>query len=72
MKTKSSRSAFFVPRVLLAFGLLCAGLLLALVGFGGFASSPAQAQGPKPSEKTPGAPDVVAMIGPVSQDQDLR
>ncbi|MDQ6765670.1 MAG: dockerin type I domain-containing protein, partial [Verrucomicrobiota bacterium] len=41
-------------------------------GFGGFASSPAQAQGPKPSEKTPGAPDVVAMIGPVSQDQDLR
>ena len=73
MKNKvTSISAFFRPRVLLAFGLVFSGIILALVGFGAFPGPSAQAQGPKENAKTPGAPDVIAMVGPVSQDQDLR
>ncbi len=73
MKNKvTSISAFFRPRVLLAFGLVFSGIILALVGFGAFPGASAQAQGSKENAKTPGAPDVIAMVGPVSQDQDLR
>jgi hypothetical protein len=73
MKNKITfKSAFFNPRVLLAFALVFSAIILALGGFGVFSSASAQAQGPKENTTTPGAPDVVAMVGPVSQDQDLR
>ncbi len=43
-KTSASQSAFFNPRVLLGFVLCSLGLLLALLGFSVYSSSPALAQ----------------------------
>src|SRR4029077_795433 len=76
MKKKlSSKSAFFNVRVLIALFVFLAGVFLALVGFGAFSSVSAQANGTKSDQQTkaaPGLPDVVAMVGPVRLDQDLR
>ncbi len=85
MKKKSRKhSAFFEPRVFISFLLLFGASLLALTGFG----LQADAQGPRPAAvmvaaSAPAststavasdrpAPDVVKMVGPVSQDLDLR
>src|SRR4051794_29897862 len=75
MKKKSPKySAFFEPRVFLSFLLLFGAALLAFSGFG----LPAEAQGPTPRvaamapAPSKGGPDVVRMVGPVSQDTDLR
>src|SRR2546421_219292 len=75
MKKKSAtQSAFFNLRVLIALVVVSAGVFLALLGFGAFSKAIAQVPnqniaGPQPS--TP-QPDVVALIGPVRLDQDLR
>ena len=73
MKKKStSKSAFFNLRVLLAFVLGSVGVFLALLGFGIYPGSSAWAQGLKQNQKVGGAPQLVPMVGPVSQDLDLR
>src|SRR3954447_25697803 len=79
MKKKTSKySAFFEPRVFISFLLLFGASLLAMTGFG----LPAEAQAPKtirvasaPITATPpaaGAPDVVRMVGPFSENRDLN
>ena len=71
-------AGFFDLRVLIASVLCLAAVLIALAAAGVYlGSSKAQAQ-PGPASKilapvnSPGAPDVVAMVGPVRLDQDLR
>jgi len=75
MKKKSvSKSAFFNPRALIGFGLCVVGVFLALLGFGTFSNVFAQ-RSPRsgPQTQAPsGPPDIVQMVGPVRQDQDLR
>jgi len=80
-KNSASQSAFFNPRVLIGFIFCLAGVFLALLGFGAFSNVFAQAKGTKtgpqtnPSNGTQapfGPPDVVQMVGPVAQNQDLR
>src|SRR5690349_4654504 len=80
MKKKStSKSAFFNLRVLLGLVLALAGVCIALLGFGAFASAFAQAkradnnQSAK-NQDAPGTqtPDVVRLVGPVRLDQDVR
>jgi hypothetical protein len=60
------------PRVVIAVAFFSIGSLLALLGFGLFTGAPAFAQRPRQSRDARITPDVVPMIGPVSQDQDLR
>src|SRR5229473_8038755 len=82
MKKKlNSKSAFFNARVLIGLFVFLAGVFLALLGFGAFSNVFAQAKGTKtgpetnPSNGTQarvGPPDVVQMVGPVAQNQDLR
>src|SRR5450759_3838987 len=70
MKKKSaSQSAFFNPRTLIGFGFCLLGLLLALLAYTAYPGASLMAQ--KPSQ-TIGPPDVVQMVGPVAQNQDLR
>ena len=71
-KNSASKSAFFNLRVLLAFVLGSIGVFLVLLGFGIFPGSSVWAQGPKQNQKVGGAPQLVPMVGPVSQDLDLR
>src|SRR3982074_2235425 len=80
-KNPASQSAFFNPRVLIGFIFCLAGVFLALLGFGAFSSVFAQAKGTKTGPQTNppngtqapfGPPDVVQMVGPVAQNQDLR
>jgi hypothetical protein len=73
-KKSSSKSAFFNPRALIGFGLCVVGVFLALLGFGTFSNVFAQ-RSPRsgPQTQAPsGPPDIVQMVGPVRQDQDLR
>src|SRR2546428_7312853 len=73
MKKKlASKSAFFNSRVLIGFVFCLVGVFLALLGLGLYPGASARAQGPKQNQKDVGAPQVVPMVGPVSQDQDLR
>src|SRR5436190_17321399 len=78
MKKKTSKySAFFEPRVFIAFLLLFGASLLAITGFG-----TAEAQAPKsaaitaapsaPALQSQAAPDVVRLVGPFSEDRDLN
>src|SRR2546423_5307201 len=75
MKKKSAtQSAFFNLRVLIALVVASAGVFLALLGFGAFSKAIAQTPnqntaGPQPSRPQP---EVVTIVGPVSQNQDLR
>jgi len=80
-KNSSSKSAFFNARVLIGLFVFLAGVFLALLGFGAFSNVFAEAKGTKtgpqtnPSNGTQaafGPPDVVQMVGPVAQNQDLR
>ena len=52
--------------------VLCSAGVLALLGLGLYPGASAWAQGPKQNQKDVGAPQIVPMVGPVSQDQDLR
>src|SRR6188768_2773463 len=76
MKKKSSKySAFFEPRVFVSFLLLFGGAILAMSGFG--VSAQGQAAAPKLASVAKdgpvvGAPDVVRMVGPYSEERDLR
>src|SRR6476620_9384838 len=76
MKKKSPHlSAFFYPRVFISFLLLFGSALLFLGGFG--ISAQGQAPKPQPAAATTdgqsdGAPDVIHMEGPYSEDRDLR
>ncbi len=73
MKNKfTSRSAFFNSRALIAFAFCLAGVFLALLALGLFPGPSALAQGSKQNRKNIGAPQRVEMVGPVSQDKDLR
>ena len=80
-KNSASQSAFFNPRVLIGFIFCLAGVFLSLLGFGAFSNVFAQTKGTKTGPQTNpsngrqapfGRPDVVQMIGPVAQNQDLR
>ena len=80
-KNSASQSAFFNPRVLIGFIFCLAGVFLALLGFDAFSNVFDQAKGTKtgpqtnPSNGTQAPfdpPDVVQMVGPVAQNQDLR
>src|SRR3954470_5924007 len=75
MKKKSSRySAFFEPRIFIAFLLLFGGTLLAIGGIGTAAENKATNDQVTSAVTTPesGRPDVVQMVGPFSEDRDLR
>src|ERR1700681_3833527 len=71
-KKSSSKSAFFNPRFLIGFIFCLAGVFLALLGFGLYPGGSALAQGPKQNQTGSGGPEVVRLIGPVSQNVDLR
>src|SRR2546423_2237657 len=77
MKKKAHEpSGFFDPRVFISFLLFFGASLLAFTGFG----IPVDAQAPpRPQTIAPGSgspaagkPDVVEMVGPFSEDRDLR
>src|SRR5437762_7729687 len=76
MKKKlTSQSAFFNPRTLLGLALCLFGFVVTLFAAGVFPGGvsldkpPVSTAGAKPGSQTP---DVIRMIGPVSQDLDLR
>src|SRR6266481_3482082 len=74
MKRKSnSKSAFFNLRVLIAAVFCLVGVFVALFGSGVFAQT-RQSNRSAAAQDAPGtqAPDVVQMVGPVRQDQQLR
>ena len=75
MKKKfTSQSAFFDLRILIGLCIALAGVFLALLGTGAFSKASAQGSNPNANGPQPGRPqpDVVAMIGPVALNQDLR
>ena len=73
MKKKfASKSAFFNPRVLLGFFLCLAGGFTALIALSMYSAPSALAQRPKQAAKSAGAPKMIPLIGPISQDKDLR
>ena len=73
MKKKfASKSAFFNLRVLLGFFLCLGGAFLALIAFSLYSAPSALAQKPKQTSKISAEPKVIPMVGPVSQDRDLR
>ena len=75
MKKKStSKSAFFNLRVLIASVLCLCGIAVALFAQGKGAKQTQQTRGASGAQDAPGTqrPDVVQMVGPVRQDQDLR
>jgi hypothetical protein len=67
-KNYASQSGTSNLPVILAFALWAVGVVLALLGFGVYPSS-VLAQG---GQKDIGRPQLVSMVGPVSQKQDLR
>ncbi len=67
-----SKSAFFNPRFLLSSFLCFLGALIALVAFSMYSGPSALAQKPKGNQKVMSKGELVRMIGPVSQDRDLR
>ena len=74
MKKKStSQSAFFNLRVLIGAFLCLGAVAVALFGAGVFAQT-RQSNRSATAQDAPGtqAPDVIRLIGPVRQDQDLR
>jgi hypothetical protein len=68
---KLSVSAFFNLRVLIA-SVFCLGAVFVVLGAAGIYSGSAEAQPANQAQPQSGAPTLVRMIGPVSQDQDLR
>src|SRR4051812_3046660 len=75
MKKKSSKhSAFFEPRIFVAFLLLFGGTLLAIAGAGSAAENKAAKDSAASIVTTPEAarPDVVEMVGPFSEDRNLN
>lgn len=74
-KRFNARSAFFNPRVLAGFFICLGGALLALVTVSLYFSPAAVAQKRIAGEGRAGVsarPEVIPMIGPISQDRDLR
>ena len=67
-----SKSAFFNLRVLLGFFLCLGGAFLALIAFSFYSAPSALAQNPKQTSRISAAPKVIPMVGPISQDRDLR
>src|SRR2546423_1230771 len=76
MKKKSTKSAFFYLRALFIFALVLGAITLAFFALpsfaGGSASPTGQGQSTGNPQRDKQKPDVVRMIGPVSQNQDLR
>jgi hypothetical protein len=80
MKRKSnSHSAFFNLRILIASVIFLVGVVVALFATGAFSSAFAQPRGTnnnqtRARQDAPGTqrPDVIRMVGPVRQNQDLR
>ena len=75
MKKKyTSQSAFFNFRVLIGLFVFLTGVFLALLGAGTFSSATAQSpnQSANGPQRSGPQPDVVAMVGPVALNQDLR
>jgi len=72
-KKSSSQSAFFNLRVLIA-SVFCLAAVFTALGAAGIYSGSAEAQPANQPQAQPqsGAPTVARMIGPISQDQDLR
>jgi flagellar basal body-associated protein FliL len=75
MKKKStSKSAFFNVRIIVAALLCLLGVAVALFAQGRGTKQPQRTGGSNSAQDAPGSqrPDVVQMIGPVRQNQDLR
>ena len=75
MKKKStSKSAFFNLRILTASALCLLGIAVALFAQGNRTKPVQQNNRSNPTQDAPGTqrPDVLQMVGPVRQDQDLR
>src|SRR4029077_2825601 len=75
MKKKSiSQSAFFNLRILTASAFCLLGIAVALFAQGNRTKSVQQNNQSNRSQDAPGTqkPDVLQMVGPVRQDQDLR
>jgi hypothetical protein len=73
MKKKlNSKSAFFNSRALIGFAFCLIGVFLAFHGLGLYPGASAWAQGAKQSRPDVGSSQVVPIVGPVSQDLDLR
>jgi hypothetical protein len=70
-KTSALQSAFFNPRILLAFALCSIGLLIALTGFGVFTSASALAQDPSSNEASDKQQQVTGMISGISERNDV-
>lgn len=64
-KNSAVQSAFFTPKTLIGFAICLAGISVAYLGF---AANPPASR----TAKLRGKPDIVKMVGPVSQDRDLR
>src|SRR2546421_8381760 len=71
-KRSTKHSGFFDPRVFIGFLLFFGASLLAFTGFG----IPVDAQAPpRPqiiASPNAGKPDIIQMVGPFSEDRDLR
>ncbi len=73
MKNKfPCRAGFSHPRLLLSFTFCLVAIGLAVFAFTFSSTSPALAQAARGDTEGGGQPDLVPMVGPVSQDMDLR
>src|SRR6266404_5370568 len=74
LKRSPRSSAFFEPRVFVSFLLLFGGVALAISGLGVSANGQGSKQQPAVGTDAPagGMPEVVQMVGPYSEDRDLR
>jgi subtilisin-like proprotein convertase family protein len=71
-KKSNHQSGFFNSRVLIRLACCLTGVGVALLAFALYPGATAQAQKPAAAPEVFGRPDVVPMVGPFSQDQDLR
>src|SRR4030095_12158292 len=68
-KNSSPRDAFFKMRMVFGITIGSAGILLALLSWGGFFKASAKAAGQ--TQPSPGPPDVIQMVGPVRTTTDV-
>ena len=71
-KQSNTQSAFFNSRVVIRLACCLVGILSVLLVFALYSGATAQAQRPAVEQQNLGRPDIIPMVGPISQDQDLR
>ncbi|HWY51285.1 MAG TPA: dockerin type I repeat-containing protein [Chthoniobacterales bacterium] len=72
MKKKKSNSAFFSLRTLFGLGLCIFGFAITFFAAGVFPGNNAQSAGRQQDKPGTQKPDIVKVVGPVSQDMDLN